>query len=222
MANVTTRYEKCFPPLKFEGVVYMAQPPGFMDHMHPNYVCHLNCSIYGLKQAPWAWFDRFTLYLLCMRFFCSQADSTLLILHSSQGIVVLLLYVDDIILTTNNETFLQNIINSLSKEFAMKDLRKLHYFLGIEISYFPSEISLSQAKYSRDILLRVVMLEALSISTPLAIKDNNTSLDATLVYATTYRNIVSALQYLISTCIDITHIVNRVCQFMEASTIANF
>ncbi|GKA24515.1 retrotransposon protein, putative, ty1-copia subclass [Tanacetum coccineum] len=31
--------------------VYMVQPEGFVDPKHPNKVCKLQCSIYGLKQA---------------------------------------------------------------------------------------------------------------------------------------------------------------------------
>ncbi|GJT55534.1 ribonuclease H-like domain-containing protein [Tanacetum coccineum] len=33
-------------------IVYMHQPPGFVDTTHPDYVCHLQRSLYGLKQAP--------------------------------------------------------------------------------------------------------------------------------------------------------------------------
>ncbi|GKF81377.1 ribonuclease H-like domain-containing protein, partial [Tanacetum coccineum] len=32
--------------------VYMHQPPGFVDSANPNYVCHLQHSLYGLKQDP--------------------------------------------------------------------------------------------------------------------------------------------------------------------------
>ncbi|GJV50050.1 ribonuclease H-like domain-containing protein [Tanacetum coccineum] len=42
--------------------VYMHQPPGFVDHNKPNYVCHLQRSLYGLKEAPRAWFQRFVSY----------------------------------------------------------------------------------------------------------------------------------------------------------------
>nr|GEZ67294.1 ribonuclease H-like domain-containing protein [Tanacetum cinerariifolium] len=36
--------------------VYMQQPLGFQDSQHPNYVCLLQRSLYGLKQATRAWF----------------------------------------------------------------------------------------------------------------------------------------------------------------------
>nr|GEU99600.1 hypothetical protein [Tanacetum cinerariifolium] len=66
--------------------VYMHQHPGFVDPNKPNYVCHLQRSLYELKQA-------------------SRSD-----------IAYLLLYVDDIILIPSSSAFLQRIIASLHKE----------------------------------------------------------------------------------------------------------
>ncbi|GKV49630.1 hypothetical protein SLEP1_g56371 [Rubroshorea leprosula] len=151
--------------------VYMNQPPGFEDLTYPHYVCQLNRSIYGLKQAPRVWFDTFTLHLLSMGFFCSQADSLLFVLHNPQGTALLLLYVDDIVLTASSDELLPCIIDNLSPKFAIKDLGTLRYFLGIEVTSFSGGIFLSQAKYARDILTQASMLEASTISTPLAIKD---------------------------------------------------
>ncbi|GJV85716.1 ribonuclease H-like domain-containing protein [Tanacetum coccineum] len=42
--------------------VYMHQPPDFRDPQHPDYVCLLQRSLYGLKQVPRAWFQRFAAY----------------------------------------------------------------------------------------------------------------------------------------------------------------
>nr|GEY92137.1 ribonuclease H-like domain-containing protein [Tanacetum cinerariifolium] len=39
-------------------IVYMHQPPGFVDARFPNHVCRLQRSLYGLKQAPRALFQR--------------------------------------------------------------------------------------------------------------------------------------------------------------------
>ncbi|KAL3648881.1 hypothetical protein CASFOL_005284 [Castilleja foliolosa] len=48
--------------------VFMEQPPGFIDPIHPSYVCRLNKAIYGLKQAPRAWFKRFSDFILSLGF----------------------------------------------------------------------------------------------------------------------------------------------------------
>ncbi|GKB91415.1 ribonuclease H-like domain-containing protein, partial [Tanacetum coccineum] len=111
--------------------VYMHQPPWFVDPNKPNYVCHLQRSLYGLKQASRAWFQRFASYATRVGFQHSKTDSSLFVFHRGSDIAYLLLYVDDIILTASSSAFLQRIIASLHSEFAMTDLGSLNYFLGI-------------------------------------------------------------------------------------------
>lgn len=82
--------------------VYMEQPPGYVDHQFPNHVCRLHKSLYGLKQALRAWFDRFTSQLLHLGFKASMADSSLFVFHPHQAIIYLLVHVDDIIITGNS------------------------------------------------------------------------------------------------------------------------
>ena len=57
--------------------VYMQQPPGYVDADHPSYICRLHKSLYGIKQAPRAWFERFTFHLIHLGFQASFADSSL-------------------------------------------------------------------------------------------------------------------------------------------------
>lgn len=40
--------------------VYYCQPTGFVDPATPELVCRLNKSLYGLKEAPRAWYSRFS------------------------------------------------------------------------------------------------------------------------------------------------------------------
>ena len=47
-----------------EEEVFMAQPPGFVDEDNPNAVCKLRKAIYGLKQAPKAWYNELCTFLL--------------------------------------------------------------------------------------------------------------------------------------------------------------
>ena len=39
-------------------MVYMPQPEGFVDKRKPNHICRLKKALYGLRQAPRAWFDK--------------------------------------------------------------------------------------------------------------------------------------------------------------------
>ncbi|GJX44524.1 ribonuclease H-like domain-containing protein [Tanacetum coccineum] len=122
--------------------VYMHQPPGFVDPAHPDYVCHLKRSLYGLKQASRAWFQRFASYATRVGFQHNKTDSSLFIFHRGADIAYLLLYVDDIILTTSSAAYLQQAISSLNSEFFMTDLGSLTYFIGIE---FDRHVTLSHS-----------------------------------------------------------------------------
>jgi histone deacetylase 1/2 len=57
--------------------VYMAQPPGFVDPALPSHVCRLHKSLYGLKQASRAWYNRLSEFLLSIGFQTSNGDTSL-------------------------------------------------------------------------------------------------------------------------------------------------
>ncbi|KAJ0724595.1 putative RNA-directed DNA polymerase [Helianthus annuus] len=115
--------------------VCMFQPPGFADKQNPKLVCRLKKSLYGLRQAPRAWYERFATYILKCGFQTSTSDSSLFIYKHGNDMAYLLLYVDDIILTASSDALLQSFISAMSREFAMTDLGRLHHFLGIEVHH---------------------------------------------------------------------------------------
>ncbi|GJZ41062.1 ribonuclease H-like domain-containing protein [Tanacetum coccineum] len=69
----------------------------------------------------------------------------LLVLTVCKGsqVAYLLIYVDDIILTASSPVLLQQIVDSLNKEFDMTDLGELNYFLGISAIHHPTGLFLS-------------------------------------------------------------------------------
>lgn len=95
--------------------VYMAQPAGFVDKAHPNHVCLLHKAIYGLKQSPRAWYDKFSTYLLEFGFICSKKDPSLFVYTKASNVIMLLLYVDDMLITGNNSEVLQLLFMELAK-----------------------------------------------------------------------------------------------------------
>jgi hypothetical protein len=66
-------------------------------------------------------------------------------------ILIIIIYVDDLILT-GDENLIHSCKEDLEKEFEMKDLGLLHYFLGLEIWQRDGELFVSQGKYAREIL----------------------------------------------------------------------
>ncbi|GKD83697.1 ribonuclease H-like domain-containing protein [Tanacetum coccineum] len=124
--------------------IYMHQPPGFSNSAHPDYVCLLQRSLYSLKQAPRAWFQRFATYITRVEFSHSRCDSSLFIYQHGTDTAYLLLYVDDIFLIALFEILLQQIIASLHQEFFMTDMSSFNYFLGISVTRDSSRMFLSQ------------------------------------------------------------------------------
>ncbi|PKI78797.1 hypothetical protein CRG98_000864 [Punica granatum] len=94
--------------------VYMQQPPSFVDSTRAHFVCRLNRSLYGFKQAPRAWFLRLSEFLLRLGFKGSRADSSLFILRTTSYCAFLLVYVDDIILTGTPNAPFSSILSSLN------------------------------------------------------------------------------------------------------------
>ncbi|XP_004295686.1 PREDICTED: uncharacterized mitochondrial protein AtMg00810-like [Fragaria vesca subsp. vesca] len=103
--------------------------------------------------------------------------------------------------------------------FSMKDLGRIHYFLGIEATYDGPSPYLTQKKYIVDLLTRTKMLDANPCATPAA-TGQKLSLHSgkKLSDPTEYRSVVGALQYLTLTRPDISYSVNQVCKFMHSPT----
>jgi hypothetical protein len=79
----------------------------------------------------------------------------------------MLVYVDEIIVASSSEALTNALLKDLEKEFAIKDLGALHYFLGIEVKRQHGELLMTQARYVTDILKRVGMEACKPIGTPL-------------------------------------------------------
>ena len=77
----------------------MEQPPDFPIQGECQKVCRLNKAIYGLKQSPRAWFERFSRVVQDYGFTRSSSDHSVFTLHKQIGSVILVVYVDDILLT---------------------------------------------------------------------------------------------------------------------------
>ena len=118
------------------------------------YVCKLKKALYGLKQAPRAWYGRIDILLTSLRFTKSKDDPNLYLKVMDDEPDILLLYVDDLFLT-GNETHITDCNKRLAKEFKMKDLGLMHYFLRLEVWKSSEGIFTNQGKYAMEILKRI-------------------------------------------------------------------
>ena len=124
--------------------VFMSQPEGFVVKGKEQNVCKLFKSLYGLKQALHAWYEKLTKHLLKLNFeHFDIDDATLFIKKDGRSVVYLVVYVDDLLMTGNNEYYIASIKKDLKKCFEMIDMGHLHYYLEIEVNRHPRYISIS-------------------------------------------------------------------------------
>jgi hypothetical protein len=199
--------------------VFMRQPPGFVDPQHSSHVCLLQKSIYGLRQAPRAWFEKFSSHLLTVGFTASLADPSLFVYKNGSTVIYLLLYVDDIILTGSASAAIQALIRDLAQAFELKDLGPLKYFLGLQVEYTTSGLLVHQAKYATDLLVKHNMSTCKPCSTPFVPSSTSVLTESSFLSdPLSYKSLVGALQYLTFTRPDLSFAVNSLCQHMHQPT----
>eukprot|EP00253_Pinus_taeda_P016167 PITA_16167 len=102
--------------------IYMEQPIGFIQ-TDSSLVCRLKKSLYGPKQAPWAWYAKMDSFLLESGFSRCYSDNTVYTKKVGNSLIILVLYVDDLILTVLQSK--EGISLSQSK-YACDILRHFH------------------------------------------------------------------------------------------------
>jgi hypothetical protein len=206
--------KKTFLDGVIEEEVYIEQPQGFEVEDRKNHVCKLNKALYRLKQAPRAWYGRIDNFLTRLGFTKNKEDSNPYFKVMNNELVIFLLYVDELFLT-GEENIITECKKKIVKEFEMKDLGLMNYFLGLEVWQSPERIFLNQGKYAVEILKRFNMLECKSMNTPMETKLNllvDTSSE--LIDATLYRQIIGSPMYLMNTRPHICFVMNTLSQFM--------
>ncbi|GKC46873.1 retrovirus-related pol polyprotein from transposon TNT 1-94, partial [Tanacetum coccineum] len=128
--------------------VYVSQPEGFVDQDHPIHVFRLKKTLYRRKQAPRAWYDLLSTFLLSQHFIKGVVDLTLFTQKEGEHIILVQIYVDDIIFASTNLSFCDKLANQMHKRFKMSMMRKMSFFLGIQISQNPRGIFINQSKYA--------------------------------------------------------------------------
>ncbi|RVW52517.1 Retrovirus-related Pol polyprotein from transposon TNT 1-94 [Vitis vinifera] len=202
---------------ELEEEVYMKIPPSMETPENSGKVCKLRKSLYGLKQSPRAWFDRLTRVVKKHGFIQCQADHTLFMKHSKEGEMTLfIVYVDDIIITGDDEEGIGNLKKLLAREFEIKDLGQLRYFLGMEVGRTKEGIVVTQRKYVLDLLQETGMLGCKPVDTPMdpigkIDKDN----DSHPTDKDRYQRLVGKLIYLTHTRPDIGFAVSMVSRYMN-------
>jgi len=122
-------------------------------------------------------------------------------------------------ITRSDEEEKLRLKTQLARDFKMKELEKLKYFLEIEVAYSKQGIFISQRKYILDLLKETGTLGCKQVSTPIDPNHriSQESNEETLIDKGRYSRLVERLIYLSHTKSDIAYVMRVVSQFMHDS-----
>ncbi|GJZ19723.1 putative ribonuclease H-like domain-containing protein [Tanacetum coccineum] len=191
-----------------EEEVYVCQPPGFEDPQFPDKVYKVEKALYGLHQAPRAWYETLSTYLLENRFRRGTIDKTLFIKKDKGDILLVQVYVDDIIFGSTKKSLCVEFEQMMHKKFQMSSIGELTFFLGLQVKQKDDGIFISQDKYMANILKKFDFVTMKTASTPTEtnkalIKDE----EAEDVDVYLYRSMIRSLMYLTASRPDIMFVV---------------
>ena len=208
-----------------EEEIYMKQPEGFMVKGKKELVCRLKKSLYGLKQSPRMWYQKFDTYIRGLGFTRSKEDHCVYFKLIGDRVIYLVLYVDDMLLIGNDKEIIQDLKTQLFSKFDMKDLGAANYILGMEIKRDRAKrkLWLNQRKYVETILQRFNMQDSKPVNVPIPVgvklsaeqcpKTQEEEEDMSRV---PYASAVGSLMYaMVCTRPDIAHAVGVLSRFMS-------
>ncbi|GJT40635.1 putative ribonuclease H-like domain-containing protein [Tanacetum coccineum] len=187
-----------------EEEVYVCQLLGFEDpHFHDK-VYKVEKALYGLHQAPRAWYETLSTYLIENGFRRGTIGKTLFIKKDKSVILLVQVYVDNIIFGSTKKTLCLKFEQMIHKRFQMSSIGELTFFLGLQVQQKEDEIFISQDKYVAEILKKVDFATVKTTSTPIEtnkalIKDEE--VEAVDVHL--YRPMIRSLMYLTASRPDI-------------------
>ncbi|GJV75996.1 retrovirus-related pol polyprotein from transposon TNT 1-94 [Tanacetum coccineum] len=163
---------------KIKEEVYVCQPPGFEDPEFLDRVYKVEKALYGLHQAPRAWYETLSTYLLDNGFQRGKIDKTLFIKRYKGDILLVQVYVEDIIFGSTNMKLCIAFEKLMHEKFQMSSIGELIFFLGLQVKQKKDGIFISQDKYVDEILKKFGFTEVKTASTPMEtqkplLKDEN-------------------------------------------------
>ncbi|KAE9076984.1 hypothetical protein PF010_g23681 [Phytophthora fragariae] len=206
-------------------VIFMEQPPGFQSEPDA-YVCHLQRSLYGLRQTPNVW-NR-TLHKALERLGFSRLDSDYGLYAQKMGesgeiSMLLTVYVDDILLLGPTD-LCRSVAQQLAEEFELTALGPVKYLLGVEnlIDPLRKEVVYCQRQHVKDILKRFNMESCNGCATPEGTTPQQLRAPMDKSYLP-YRELVGSLQYLVSASRpDIAHGVRNLGKYLSNYTYEHY
>ena len=122
----------------------MKQPKGFFAPVKEKKVCKLVKSLYGLKQSPKKWHEKFDNVMMSHDFKINECDKCVYVKDTEHGYFIVCLYVDDTLIVSSDDKMITSTKNMFNSRFDMKDIGLVDVILGIKIKRTSYGLILSQ------------------------------------------------------------------------------
>nr|GFD16874.1 retrovirus-related Pol polyprotein from transposon TNT 1-94 [Tanacetum cinerariifolium] len=119
-----------------------------------------------LHQAPRAWYERLSTFLLKHGYRRGTVDKTLFIKKDSKDIMLVQVYVDDIIFGPIRKDWYEEFETMMQSDFEMSSMGPLTFFLGLQVDQRQNGIFIHQEKYVAEILKKFDLDNSKFASTP--------------------------------------------------------
>ncbi|GJW90262.1 putative ribonuclease H-like domain-containing protein [Tanacetum coccineum] len=192
-----------------EGIDYNEVFALFLDKVYK-----VEKALYGLHQAPKAWYETLSTYLIKNGVRRGTIDKTLFIKKDKGDILLVQVYVDDIIFGSTKKSLCYEFEGLMYKRFQISSIGELTFFLELQVQQKKDGIFISQDKYVADILKKFDFAIVKTASTPMEpnkalVKDEEAdSMDVHL-----YKSMIGSLMYLTASRPDIMFAVCTCARF---------
>ncbi|GJR20726.1 retrovirus-related pol polyprotein from transposon TNT 1-94 [Tanacetum coccineum] len=139
-----------------------------------------NMTIYQMDvktaflNAPRAWYDMLSSFLLSQEFSKGAVDPTLFTRKAGCDILLVQIYVDDIFFASTNPAMCDEFAKIMTSKFKMSMMGQMTFFLGLQISQSPRGIFINQSNYALEIIKKYGMLSSDLVDTPMVDKSEET------------------------------------------------
>ncbi|GKA75526.1 putative ribonuclease H-like domain-containing protein [Tanacetum coccineum] len=165
-------------------------------------------ALYGLHQAPRAWYATLSTFLEKHGYKRGTIDKTLFIKRDKKDIMLVQVYVDDIIFGSTNKSWCDEFEALMKSRFQMSSMGELTFFLGLQVKQNKGGIFISQDKYVAEILKKFDLVNVKAAITPMETKVPLTKDEEAIdVDVHLYRSMIGSLMYLTASRPDIMYAV---------------
>ncbi|GKE84904.1 retrovirus-related pol polyprotein from transposon TNT 1-94, partial [Tanacetum coccineum] len=150
-----------------------------------------------VEQAPRAWYDMLSSFLISQYFSKGLVDPTLFIRREGKELLLVQIYVDDIIFSASTPELCDLFSKIMCSKFKMSMMGKISFFLGLQISQSRRGIFINQSKHALESLKKYGLDSYDPVDTPMVEKSKlDEDKEGKAIDLSHYRGMIGTLLYL--------------------------